>query len=126
MSTTKAMSLAMVALVIVLALGYALVVRPNYQRASSLRAQAAQLHDRVKHLAVMTENVERLAEEASAARQHIDRELKLIPDNADVVGLMRKLSQSVDRIRVLNQTFNTGSPGEALPGGKSLVEATPL
>ncbi|MCI0364878.1 MAG: type 4a pilus biogenesis protein PilO [Phycisphaerales bacterium] len=126
MSTTKAMILATLAVVTVLGLGYALVVRPNYQRAASLRTQAAQLHQKVMHLAAMTEDVERLADEASAARQRVDRDLKLIPDSADIAGLIRKLSQSVDRIRVLNQTFNAGSPGEALPGGKSLIEATPL
>jgi Tfp pilus assembly protein PilO len=84
------------------------------------------LQAKVAGIGGQTQQLEHLVSEVARAQNRVDNELKTIPETPDLAGLIRKLSQDVDRVRVLDQTFTAGTPAEAIIGSKAEVEAMPL
>src|SRR5690606_22693203 len=84
------------------------------------------LRARIANLEHSTQDVERLTAEVAQQRLRIEREFKIIPESADIASLIRKLSLPVDQTMVRDQTFTAGSPGDAIPGGASPLQAIPL
>lgn len=101
-------------------------VWPNYREARAVRARVADLQARASTLAVRAQAVDRLADEVQAARDHITNDLKVIPESADVAGLIRKLSDTIDGVNVVDQTFTAGAPGDAIAGMESPAMVTPV
>jgi hypothetical protein len=105
---------------------FALLVLPAYREARAVDRQIAELRTKVAGLQDQTQAVERLADEVVKVKRRLDRDLKIIPDSPDIAGLIRKLSQDVDHVAVLDQTFTAGSAGDAATGGGTTTQAMPL
>jgi Tfp pilus assembly protein PilO len=112
--------------VLILLLGGALLVWPNYRKTREIRQEIAELEEKISDLAGHTGTVERLADELAVARARVDSELKVIPKTADVAGLMRRLSLPVDGRTVLDQTFTAGNACDAAPGESFTERSMPL
>ena len=126
MQSNKHFAIGIVATFALAATASLLFIWPNYREARTVRLQVAELQGRVTMLESRSKEVERLAEHLQAARQRVQSDLKLIPENADIAGLIRKLSDTIDAVNVVEQTFTAGTPGEAIIGGDSSVMAMPL
>jgi len=126
MINSRYLMLAALGLMVVLSLGVGFIIWPNYRQAATIRRQTADLRDKVADLSGQTQALHRLAEDVSRARTRVEQELKPIPETQDMAGLIQKLSQDVDHVRVRDQTFTVGSAGEAIIGGKSSMQAMPL
>lgn len=126
MSDSKHLMIAVAGGLLVLLLGGALLVWPNYREARAIRQEVVELRGKISGLAGQTGKVEQLADELEAARRRVGEELKLVPETADVAGLMRKLSLPVDGRTVLDQTFTAGNPCDAVPGESFSERALPL
>lgn len=126
MVNSRYIMLAALGLMIVLSLGVGYIIWPNYRQAAVIRRQTADLRAKVDDLSGQTQAVHRLAEDVTRARQRVETTLKPIPETQDMAGLIQKLSQDVDHMRVRDQTFTVGSVGDAIIGGKSSMQAMPL
>ncbi len=127
MNTNRNLGIAAAALAIVVALGVGLFIWPNYREASTLNDQTAQMQQKIEGLASQNSVLEALSDKINDINRHVEKELKTIPETPDLAGLIRTLSQDVDRTVVLDQTFTAGSASEAianLPGGP-VEAATP-
>lgn len=105
--------------------GGGLLVRATHREARSLNEQARDLYSRMANLEDTTAEVGRLIRELEMARQYASQNLKVIPEGPEVADLMRRLSLRVDGATVLDQTFTTGSPSDAIPGEKG-AQAMPI
>jgi hypothetical protein len=114
MRTTKQLILAVLIVVAAMALLAALIIWPNYREAAAVRQQVRELHERLARLGDRTQEVARLGQEVQAARQHVQNDLKIVPESADVASLIRKLSYPIDGMTVADQTFTAGSPADAI------------
>ena len=126
MSSTKHLALGAAGVVAALTLVAVFIIGPNYRKAAAIRTQMLELQAKVDRLGRQSQELADLRTAVAASRRRVDAELKLIPEVPDLASLFRKLSQSVDRVRVLDQTFTAGSTGEAIAGGKTAVLALPL
>ena len=126
MSDSKHLMIALAGGLLVLLLGGALLVWPNYREARVIRQDVLELRGKISGLAGQTGKVEQLADELEAARHRVGEELKLIPETADVAGLMRKLSLPVDGRTVFDQTFTAGNPCDAVLGEDLNERVLPL
>ena len=129
MWTTKHMAMGTLTVCVIVALAVMLFIWPNYREAKTVRAQVADLRARASTLLAREKAVERLAGDVHTAREHIVSDLKVIPETADVAGLIRKLSDAIDGVNVLDQTFTAGTPSAALAGasaGGAHAMATPV
>ncbi len=126
MPTSKHFLFAAMGLVAMLALGVVVFVVPTYRQAATVRERIGDLRARIANLEHSTQDVERLTAEVAQQRLRIEREFKIIPESADIASLIRKLSLPVDQTMVRDQTFTAGSPGDAIPGGASPLQAIPL
>ena len=70
--------------------------------------------------------IDRLAADLDELTRRVETEHKVIPESADIAGLMRVLSMPVDGVTIRDQTFTTGQPKEAVVGGDLTAMATPL
>ena len=126
MQNTRHLALGVAATLAVAAAASALFIWPNYREARAVRLQVAELQGRVSALGSRTKAVERLAEDLHAARMRVQHDLKVIPETADIAGLIRKLSDTIDAVNVVEQTFTAGTPGEAIIGGDSPAMMMPV
>jgi hypothetical protein len=83
------------------------------------------LKSRIAGLGDRSQAVQRLADDVNTERQHVERDLKIIPATADVADLIRKLSYQIDGVTVTDQTFTAGSPTDAIVGGASAAPTGP-
>lgn len=118
MNDRRHIALTVGSFVAVLLLGGGLLVWPAHREARSLDAQARDLYSRMANLEDTTAEVGRLINELAQARRYASENLKVITEGPEVADLMRRLSLRVDGATVLDQTFTTGSPIEAIPGEK--------
>lgn len=116
----------MLGVLVLLAIAVLLFIAPNYREAKVVRGQVADLEARVATLTARTQAVDHLEEEVRAAREHAANDLKIIPETPDVAGLIRKLSDQIDGVNIVDQTFTAGTPGEAIIGGDSTAMAMPV
>jgi Tfp pilus assembly protein PilO len=126
MSHTHKMTLASLAVLIIISLMGLLLIWPNYRRASAVWHQVEELNSRIDRFGSQAEEQQRLAAQLKSIEGRVLNELKVIPSSADLATLIRKLSQVVDRVRVLDQTFTAGTPGAAIIGSPSSMQAMPL
>ncbi len=124
MRTTKQLMLGVLGVVAVAALAAVLLIWPNYSEARGVRAQVRELEGRLAGLGDRAQAVLRLAHDVEAARKHVRNDLKVIPEGADVAGLIRKLSYPIDGVTVSDQTFTAGSPADAIVAGTGAGSAT--
>ncbi len=110
----------------VLILGGALLVWPSLKETQATRQEITLLQKKIMGLAEQTKTVEALADELNLANLRVESELKVIPQAADIAGLMRKLSLPVDGSTVLDQTFTAGNPNDAVIGEEFIERAMPL
>jgi len=126
MTDSKHLFFAIAGALLVLVLGGALLVWPNYRETRAVRQEITKLQQKISALADQTGVVASLSDELKQARQRVEEELKFIPRTSDVAGLMRKLSLPVDGRTVLDQTFTAGSPCDAAVGETFTERAMPL
>lgn len=126
MSDSRHLMIAVAGGLLVLLLGGALLVWPNYREAHAIQQEVLELRGKIFGLAGQTGKVEQLADELEVVRRRVGEELKLVPEAADVAGLMRRLSLPVDGRTVLDQTFTAGNPCDAVPGEDLNERALPL
>lgn len=126
MQSTKQLAAGVLTVVAVMAAAALLFIVPNYREARAVRAQVRDLQARVSTLADRSKAVDRLAEDVRRARDSAARNLKVIPETADVAGLIRKLSDPIDGVNVADQTFTAGTAGEAVVGGKVTAMSLPV
>ena len=126
MTHTHKMTFALIGLVITITLMVSLVIWPNYRRAGTVRQQVADLNSRIDRFGSQSEEKERLEAQLRLTEDLVTNDLKLIPVAPDLARLIRTLSQVVDRVQVLDQTFTAGTPGAAIIGSQSTVQAMPL
>lgn len=126
MNHQRKMLFAAIGLVLAAALMGAFVIWPNYRTATIVKKQVYELNARIARFGRQTDEKNVLESELGQAENRVNHELKTIPETPDVAALIRKFSQHVDRVRVLDQTFTAGTTGDALIGSKSTVQAMPL
>lgn len=113
---TKHMVMTIVIPFVLLCAGVAGLVWPTYRQVHETRQEIAVLERKVDSLPQVTETVETLAEDLDRLQLELDRELKVIPEHAEIASLIRRLSLPVDGRTVLDQTFTTGSANPAIAG----------
>ena len=91
-----------------------LFIWPNYKNAAASMRQVDELRSKMELLEGQTQALGTLQSDVALTQQHIDTKLKLIPETPDIASVIRKLSQEVDRVTVLDQTFTAGSPCDAI------------
>ncbi len=126
MSSNKHLGFAILAMLIVIGVGGALLAWPSYREASRVNAQAEVLRDKGDSYAVQTGAISHLTAEFSRATHRVKTELKAVPDVPDIAGLMKMLSLPVDGINVRDQTFTAGQSKEAVSGSKVTAMVAPL
>lgn len=126
MRTTKQMTMGVLAVLVALGLVTAMFILPNYREARDVRTQVKDLQARVTTLESRTHAVDQLAEEVRAAREAAATNLKAIPETADVAGLIRKLSDPIDGMNIVDQTFTAGTAGPAIVGDDTPAMALPV
>ena len=114
-----------VALAILVGGGLALVW-PNYKKISAMNDRINDLHAKSRDLQVQDETLTVLSAGLKHAMQTIDENLKVTPASANIADLMGRLSLRPDGVTVLDQSFTTGQPADAVPGSEMTVQATPL
>lgn len=97
----------------------ALFIWPNYVQASRAQREAAELKSKMALLEGQAHEIERLTAEVAQTQEYIDTRLKVIPEAPDVASVIRKLSQDVDRVTVVDQTFTAETPCDAISGPSS-------
>jgi len=117
MQTNRNLTLAGAAVVAVVGLATGLFIWPNYREAAAIQREIDELRSKIASMDGQAQIVDDLRAQLAAAQDHVARELKNIPDSPDLAGLIRKLSQEVDRVAVLDQTFTAGGPCDAIAGG---------
>ncbi len=124
---TKHIILTAVAPLALLGITAATIVWPTYRHAAELRTETAALQHKVESLDNVNSKVELFAQRLGELKDSMNAELKVIPDDAEVALLIRRLSLPVDGKTVLDQTFTTGSSNSAVAGDdESGVAAMPL
>lgn len=127
MWNSKHILLTVVVPVALLGGGIAVEIWPTYRHAQELRGEVTSLERKVEGLEGATDEVERLASQVASVQQQINGDLKIIPDQADIASIIRRLSLPVDGNTVVDQTFTTGASNPAVPNeADSTVEMTPL
>ncbi len=126
MSSSKHLRIAILAVVIVVTVGGLLLVWPSYREAKALNHQAAVLRNKGEAYSIQIEVIDRLTADLDEMTRRVETQHKVIPESADIAGLMRVLSMPVDGVTIRDQTFTTGQPKEAVVGGDLTAKATPL
>jgi Tfp pilus assembly protein PilO len=106
--------------------GGGLLIVPAYRESHEIGARIDALEQKAGDLEARTADVHRLKGQINALRQHVSGELKLIPDSADVSGLIRKLSLPVDGTSVTDQEFVAGQSASGVLGDADPMQATAL
>ncbi len=117
--------LAVLLLVALASLGGLTLVWPCYRDAAEISRQAEDLRRKGEQPHDKAAEIAALAAEQEALDRRIHTEFKLVPESADLAGLMQSLSIPVDRMRVSHQTMLSGEPREAAPGSTKAM-AQPL
>jgi hypothetical protein len=110
----------------IMTMAVVLFIWPNYREAKVVRTHVADLEARANTLESRALAVDHLAAEVDLARTRMANDLKVIPESADVAGLIRKLSDTIDGVNVVDQTFTAGTAGVAIVGVESPARATPV
>ncbi len=116
MHTGKRLALGIAAVAAIVGIAAVLFIVPNYREAKTVRSQVADLQARVETLADREAEVDRLEQQVRTAQLQALVNLKTIPETADVAGLIRNLSDRIDGVNVLEQTFAAGTAGPAIVG----------
>ena len=99
---------------------------PAYRETHRIRAEIQSLRDRGKRLESDTGAVKQLAERVRDLQQYVDEDLKTIPTQPDIAGMMRRLSLPVDGVTVKDQTFSAGSPKPVSKQNDAAYRVVPL
>jgi Tfp pilus assembly protein PilO len=125
-NVTRKTILAVGGMVALLVVGVAFLAWPAYRDALQIRSQTQQLLEKSQRLQGDTRVVTRLAERVRNLRTHVERDLKVIPDEPRIAEMMRRLSLPVDGITVRDQTFAAGSPKPASTQHEVPFNAVPV
>ncbi len=126
MSSSKHLGFAILAMLVVIGLGGAVLAWPSYREAGRVNAQAEVLRDKGESYSKQTAAISHLTAEYTKATARVKTELKTVPDSPDIAGLMRMLSLPVDGANVRDQTFTAGQVKEAVNGSKVTAMVAPL
>ena len=86
MSSNRQLAFALVGLVILTAVGAALLVWPNYQKARDIDEAIARLHEKIEVLSVRNQALARLARRVNRATEVRDTECKRIPPSPEIAA----------------------------------------
>lgn len=125
-SGNSQLSWVVVGLLVAVLAGGGLFIVPSYRCAAQTRATTENLRHKMAGLSGQTEVVEQLADEVTAMRQRMARDLKYIPASPDTAELIKSLSLPVDGVTVIDQTLTFGSAGDAIVGKETATMAKPL
>ncbi len=126
MSSKRHLTMAILSLVAVVALGGVSLVWPSYREAARHNRQTTLLHHKGENYDVQARRIASLTKQLDELTNRVDTGLKVIPETPDLAGLMRRLSMQVDGVHVFDQTFTAGDPRDAVPGGDLPVRVQPL
>lgn len=126
MPANKPLVLVVLGVLTVLGIGGALSIWPNYHEVATTAARISELQYKAANSEEQTTAVKGLTDEVERERAFIRKELKFVPESADVAGLIGVLSVPVDGRTVQDRQFTRGKPVEAAPGGQSGAQAMPL
>lgn len=115
MNNDRHLLMSSLAVVGAIALTAFLFVIPNYRQAGAMQQEVIALRDRIAGLETQSKALDELNSEIASVQNVIDTRMKAIPETPDLANVIRSLSQEVDRINVMDQTFTAGSPADALP-----------
>ena len=104
-------------------LGMLTLAWPTYRDAADINLQAEVLRHKGENPQAQVAEITRLSSELDALNRRVQTGLKLVPESADVAGLIRVLSLPVDGVNVRDQTFTAGDPKDAVPGSDSKEKA---
>lgn len=116
MQSGKHMAIGVAVVAAIVGVATAVFIVPNYREANTVRVQVADLQARVETLAEREAELDLLEQQVRNAREQVLVNLKTIPETADVAGLIRNLSDRIDGVNVLEQTFAAGTAGPAIIG----------
>ncbi len=126
MSSKRHFAMAILAMIAVVGLGGLLLAWPAYREAAALNRQTEELRAKGERYDLQAEQIAQLSAKLEEATRRVDTGLKLIPESADIAGLMRVLSLAVDGTNVRDQMFDAGDPKNAVPGSEVSAQVTPL
>lgn len=126
MSDSRHIMLAIGLFLAVILLGGVGLIVPNAREVRDIRERVTDLTERSEGVEQTTEEVEQLSRMLAEARQTIETELKIIPEESGVTSMIRQLSLTIDRQTVLDQTFTVGSRTEPLPEAYPDIRAVPV
>ena len=107
-------------------LGAWTLAHPAHLEAQTLRDEAAVLRTRITEVGDLTARRSARQRDRNEALVVAAREMKRIPVQPDIAGLMRRLSLPVDGDSVLDQTFTAGVPRPAIePRESRTADTTP-
>jgi Tfp pilus assembly protein PilO len=110
-------------LTVAVGLTAALFMWPNYKAAAAAHHEASELRSKMALLEGQAHALKQLNADVARSQDYIDTQLKTIPEAPDVASVIRKLSQEVDRVTVIDQTFTAGTPCDAIAGQSPASDA---
>lgn len=114
MQSDRTLLFMMPAVLLGVGLTVGLFIWPNYRAAEACEREVADLYVKIETLEEQARMLDQLQDDLAQHNARIENDLKQMPESADLASLMRKLSQDVDRVTVLDQTFTAGSATELL------------
>ena len=88
---------------------------PAYRHDAEIRASITDLERRARGHDQLLRKEAALRDALDETRERADDEIKVIPDEPDIAGLIRRLSLPVDQRTIHDQTFTAGSAATVLP-----------
>lgn len=96
----------------VLLLGSALFVVPAWRAESRVRSEVGEFERELRQAANPPEVIQKLEARLGRVRDAGDERMKPIPEQSDVSGLMRRLSEMLDELGLDRRDLTTGRPRE--------------
>ncbi len=126
MSSSRHLTMAVFAALLVVGLGGLLLVWPSYRQLAQINRQTEVLRNKGENYHLQVRSIANLRTELDRTTDQIASELRLIPESPEVADVMRILSRPLDGVHVQDQTFRAGNTREAIPGSDLSVRVQPL
>ena len=115
-----------IGVVLSLGIGFAFLVWPQYRSARATFAEIETLEYKIENSDAESESLEQLADKLQEVKTHFHDDLKEIPLEADMAGLMAGLTIPVDHKTLIDQQFTAGQPVVVNTVPDQTIEALPL
>ncbi len=95
---------------------------PNYKSAKQSAHESKNLEARIQQLELRQAEVESMRFEYQNLEKQVERECKQVPSSPDMSQIVQALSLNVDGLKVLDQSFTSGTPSSKRTDGEFAVQ----